>query len=34
MKPITFSCQATLPLKPEEITSQILDLSKWPKFNG
>lgn len=33
-RPITFSCQATLPLKPEEIASQILDLSKWPEFNG
>lgn len=34
MKPITFSCEATLPQKPEEIASQILDLSKWPEFNG
>lgn len=34
MKPITFFCQATLPLTPEEIASQILDLSKWPEFNG
>lgn len=34
MKPITFSCQATLPQKPEEIASQILDLSRWPEFNG
>ncbi len=33
-RPITFSCQATLPQKPEEIASQILDLSKWPEFNG
>lgn len=34
MKPITFFCEATLPRKPEEIASQILDLSKWPEFNG
>lgn len=34
MKPIMFFCQATLPQKPEEIASQILDLSKWPEFNG
>ncbi len=34
MKPITFSCQATLPQKPEEIASQILDLSGWPEFSG
>jgi hypothetical protein len=34
MKPITFSCEATLNQKPEDIASQILDLSQWPKFNG
>jgi len=34
IRPITFNCHATLPLKPEEIASQILDLSKWPEFNG
>ena len=34
MNPITFSCRATLPQKPEEIASQILDLSKWPEFDG
>lgn len=33
-RPITFSCEATLPQKPEEIASQILDLSKWPEFTG
>ena len=33
-RPIIFSCNATLPQKPEEIASQILDLSKWPEFNG
>ncbi|WP_437191334.1 hypothetical protein [Planctomicrobium sp. SH527] len=34
MKPITFTCQATLPQLPEEIARQILDLSKWPEFDG
>lgn len=34
MKPITFSCQETLPLAPEEIAGQILDLAKWPDFHG
>jgi hypothetical protein len=34
MKPITFTCEATLPQKPEEIASQILDLSRWIEFNG
>jgi hypothetical protein len=34
MKPIKFSCEATLPQKPEEIASQILDLSRWHDFNG
>ena len=34
MKPISFSCQAQLPLPPEEIAGQILDLSKWEDFNG
>lgn len=34
MKPITFSCEATLSLAPEEIARQILDLSKWPDFHG
>lgn len=33
-QPITFTCRATLPLKPEQIASQILDLSRWPQFNG
>lgn len=33
-RPITFTCEATLCQKPEEIASQILDLSKWPDFNG
>jgi hypothetical protein len=34
MNPITFSCEKTLPLAPEEIARQILDLTKWPDFNG
>lgn len=34
MKPIRFCCQATLLQRPEEIANQILDLSKWPEFNG
>lgn len=34
MKPITFTCKTMLPQKPEEIANQILDLSKWPEFNG
>lgn len=33
-RPITFSCEATLPQRPEEIASQILDLSRWLEFNG
>lgn len=33
-RPVTFTCQATLAQKPEEIASQILDLSRWPEFNG
>jgi hypothetical protein len=34
MKPITFSCEQTLALAPEEIARQILDLKKWPDFHG
>ena len=34
MKPIRFTCEATLPQKPEEIASQIPDLNRWPEFNG
>lgn len=34
MNPLRFSCEATLPQKPEEIASQILDLSRWIEFNG
>jgi hypothetical protein len=34
MKPIQFRCSTTLPLPPEEIAGQILDLAKWPDFTG
>lgn len=34
MKPITFACHETLPLAPEEIDQQILDVAKWPDFRG
>jgi hypothetical protein len=34
MKPITFSCEETLPLSPEDIARQILDVTKWPEFHG
>jgi hypothetical protein len=34
MKPITFTCRETLPLAPEEVARQILDLTKWPDFHG
>ncbi|MFO0867440.1 MAG: SRPBCC family protein [Pirellulales bacterium] len=34
MKPIKFACHETLPLAPEEIAEQILDVTKWPDFRG
>lgn len=34
MKPITFSCTETVPLSPEDIARQILDLAKWTDFKG
>jgi hypothetical protein len=34
MKPITFACTDTLPLTPEEIAGQILDVANWPGFTG
>jgi hypothetical protein len=34
MKPITFSCAETLPLAPEEIAGQILDIANWTGFTG
>jgi hypothetical protein len=33
-EPITFSCEETLSLAPEEIARQILGLTKWPDFQG
>ena len=34
MRPITFRCTDTLPLNPEEIAGQILDLANWTNFTG
>jgi hypothetical protein len=34
MNPITFACEETLRLAPEEIARQILDLAKWSDFHG
>jgi uncharacterized protein YndB with AHSA1/START domain len=34
VKPITFSCEASIASPPEEIAEQILDLSRWPEFRG
>ena len=34
MKPITFACEETLPFAPDDIARQILDLAKWPEFQG
>ena len=34
MKAITFACRKTLPLEPEAIANQRLDLAKWPDFRG
>src|SRR5262249_49194140 len=34
MRPITFSCSETLDVAPEEIARQILDLDRWPEFQG
>ena len=34
MKPIRFSCEASLPLKPKEIAEQILETSNWIDFQG
>jgi len=34
MKPITFECNQSLPLAPEAIAEQILDLKRWPDFRG
>jgi hypothetical protein len=34
MKPISFACIDTLSLAPAEIAREILDLKKWPEFQG
>lgn len=34
MKPITFSCEESLGMPPERIAGQILDLARWPEFEG
>ena len=34
MKPITFSCGATLDFSPGDISQQILDVAKWSDFRG
>ena len=34
MRPVTFSCTASLPMTPEEIANQILDLANWTSFTG
>ena len=34
MKPITFTCEETLLLAPEEVARQILELTKWSDFRG
>jgi hypothetical protein len=34
VKPITFSCEETLAMLPEEIAGQILDLANWTGFTG
>jgi hypothetical protein len=34
MKPIRFVCRETLHVTPKDIAQQILDLTKWPEFQG
>lgn len=34
MKPVTFACNETLALTPEDVARQIVDLTKWPDFHG
>lgn len=34
MKPIAFSCKATLSQTPEEVAEQILDVANWSDFQG
>jgi len=33
-QPICFSCETTLKISPQQIAAQILDLAKWPEFQG
>ncbi len=32
MKPISFACRETLPLTPNVIAEQVLDLTRWPEL--
>ncbi len=34
MNPVCFSCETTLPLRPNEIAEQVLDITNWPDFEG
>jgi hypothetical protein len=34
MRPVTFACTACLPLAPEEVAGQILELANWASFTG
>lgn len=34
MKPISFECRQTLHVTPKGIAQQILDLTRWPEFQG
>lgn len=34
MRPVTFTCHETVPLSPDAIAGQILDLANWPNFTG
>ncbi|MGC3961537.1 MAG: SRPBCC family protein [Verrucomicrobiota bacterium] len=34
MTPITFACHATLSMTPEQVVEQIMDVTKWPEFQG
>jgi hypothetical protein len=34
LKPITFACEDTLDMLPEQIAEQILDISQWSSFQG
>jgi hypothetical protein len=34
MKPVTFTCEETVPLAPGDIAGRILDVARWPDFAG